>query len=151
MSFAGLLKVTVPLIACIFVSGTMYSAVLAAAPHEDPETAEPAFSGISLLRYYANILYFVLEKEPEEVKARLDKMPFVNVPPGLKEPVDDFTVASLDLAQLLLDIDRNLSLMRENLEQYRYVEVVSQGFTTYGKLVLAREKTASMTKVVETI
>ena len=151
MSFAGLLKVTVPLIACIVVSGTMYSAVFAASPHEDPDTAEQAFNGTSLLRYYANTMYFVLGKQPEEVKAWLDKMPFANVPPVLKEPVDDFTVTSLELSRLLLDINQNLDLMRQHLEQYRYVEVVSQGFTTYGKLVLAREKTASMTKVVETI
>ena len=117
VSLAGLLKVTASLIACVVISGTMYSTVLAAEPHEDPEAVEQTFSGISLLRYYADALHFVLNKQPEEVKARLDKMPFVNVPHDMKELVDDFTVASLDMAWFLLDIDEDLNLMKQKTQK----------------------------------
>lgn len=150
MSLPGLLKATVSLIACIVVSGSMYTAALAAEPHEDPETAKQAFNGVSLLQYYADALHFVSSKQPEEVKARLDKIPFVNIPLGMKESADDFTAASLDLAWLLLDIDQNLSLMRQLLEEDSPVEVVSQGFRTYGKLVSARERVDWATEVVDT-
>ncbi len=149
MSLTGLLKGMVSLVACVVVSGTMYSTVLAAEPHEDPEAAEQTYSGVSLFRYYADILHFALNMQPEEVNARLDNMPFVNVPQDMKELVDDFTVSSLDLAWFLQDIDHDLNLMRELLGQDRLVEVVSQGFRTYGKLVFAREKASQTTEAVE--
>ena len=150
VSLAGLRKVTVSLVACMVVSGTVCPVVLAADPHEDPATAEQAFSGASLFQYYANTLSFVLNRQPEEVETWLGKMPFANVPWSVRDSVDDFAAVSLDVTRLLLDIDQRLSVMRELLAERRRVAVFSEGLKTYGRLVLARDKALRTTRIIET-
>ncbi len=70
-------------IICLTMVFIIGRSVFAVTLHEDPEIANPVFSGISLLRYYSDSLDFVLRKVPTEVEARLEKMPFANIPKSL--------------------------------------------------------------------
>ena len=82
-------------IICAAVLLIISPSVFAVEPHEDPQTAAQVFSGVSLFRYYSGSLDFVLRKDSAEVEARLEKMPFANIPESLKEATDNFTSHSL--------------------------------------------------------
>ncbi len=107
---------------------------LAVEPHEDPQTAETVFSGISLFRYYAASLDFVLTKSPEEVKARLEKMPFANIPQSIGQATDDFALSGISLASLTVAIDEDLSKLRSLAGQFRFDEVAQLAAETSAKL-----------------
>jgi hypothetical protein len=73
--------------AIVFVSSGL--PIQAADPHEDPEKTLPVFSGIALFNYYSETLDFVLAKNPHEVTAKMEKMPFANLPDNLTETTND--------------------------------------------------------------
>ena len=106
-------------------------------PHENPETAELAFNGISLLRYYSSSLDSVLNKDVKETEAKLQKMPFANVPERLTEAMANFAAKGIDISQLVVDIDQNLGILRELLTQSRLEESIELANEISDKLAQA--------------
>ncbi|MDO8688200.1 MAG: hypothetical protein Q7K41_06405, partial [Dehalococcoidales bacterium] len=113
---------TVAVIICLVLLSIMSLPVLAATPHEDPETAKAVFSGVSLFRYYADSLDFVLGKNPAEVEARMGKMSFASLPPGLAEATDSFAISGISLSHRVVGIDADLVKMRALVQQFRLDE-----------------------------
>ena len=149
MLHRNLQKMIVGAIICLVVFCTISPSVFAAEPHEDPATAQEVFSGISLFRYYSSSLDFVLKKEPAEVEARLERMPFASVPQNLREVTDDFAASSIGISYLVVDIDEDLSKLRTLMGQYRFDEATVLADETYSKLSLADgelERTEEATK-----
>ena len=110
-----------------------------AVSHENPETAELAFNGISLLRYYSNSLDSVLRKDAEETETKLQKMPFVNLPECLTEATDNFATDGIDVSHLVVDIDENLDTLRKLLAQSRLEECTEVANEIADKLTQAYE------------
>ena len=150
MLHRNLQKMIVGAIICLVVFCTISPSVFAAEPHQDPETAEPVFSGISLFRYYSNSLDSVLRKDIGEVEARLEKMPFANVPQNLQEVTDDFAASSIGIAHLVVDIDEDLSKLRTLMGQYRFDEATVLADETYSKLSLADGELKRMEEATKT-
>ncbi len=150
MLHRNLQKMIVGAIICLVVFYTINPSVFAAEPHQDPETAEPVFSGISLFRYYSNSLDFVLKKDIGEVEARLEKMPFANVPQALEEVTDDFAASSISISHLVVDIDEDLSKLRALMGQFRLDEATVLSDETYSKLSLADGELERMEEATET-
>ncbi len=149
MLHRNLQKMIVGAIICLVVFCTISPSVFAAEPHEDPTTAEPVFSGISLFRYYSNSLDFVLRKNIAEVEARLEKMPFANVPQNLQEVTDDFAASSIGISHLVVDIDEDFGTLRALMGQFRFDEATVLADEIYSKLSLADgelERTEEATK-----
>ena len=151
MLHRNLQKMIVGAIICLVVFCTISPSVFAAEPHQDPEIAETVFSGISLFRYYSSSLDFVLKKEPAEVEARLERMPFANVPQNLQEVTDDFAASSIGISYLVVDIDEDLSKLGTLVRQYRFDEATVLADETYSKLSLADGELERMEEATETI
>lgn len=115
-------KTIYAILACLLILLVMIPPALAALPHENPDEAPQIFSGLSLFNYYANSLDFVLKKEPMEVEARLQKMPFANLPPSLRGSTDKFTASGINISYLIVDIDRNIEGMRLLVSEFRLSE-----------------------------
>jgi len=128
----------------------MSSSVLAAEPHEDPARANPVFSGISLLMYYSGSLDFVLRKDPAEVEARLEKMPFANIPQSLEEATDSFAAASIGISHLVVAIDEDLVKLRSLMEQFRLDEVTKLIAQTFDRLSQANSELKRIQQATET-
>ncbi|MDP3879520.1 MAG: hypothetical protein Q8Q07_04335, partial [Dehalococcoidales bacterium] len=103
---------------------TISPGVLAAEFHEDPETAEVIFSGISLLRYYSAALDLVLQKNPAEVEARLQKLPLANIPPELAAVTASFAASSIGLSRRVVRIEQYQAQFRALLAQSRLDEAI---------------------------
>ncbi len=135
----------VRLVVAVVISSVMLGTAtplvaLAAQPHEDPETAEPVFSGIALFRYYSASLDFALKKNPEEVQARLEKMPFANISQSLEVPTGIFVSSSVNVSQLLVEVDKNLSELRTLVAQFRLDEAVELATKTSENLSQANNE-----------
>ena len=137
-------------ITCVLISSTISPSVFAAEPHEDPETAKQVFSAISLFRYYSTSLASVLKREPAEVEARLEKMPFANVPQSLKGVTNNFTVPSIDIAYLVVDIHQELVALRTLMEQFRFEEALELANRTSIKLIQADSKLGQIEMATKT-
>lgn len=128
--------------------------------HEDPETAHPAFSGISLLRYYSGSLDFVIQKNPIEVEARLGKMPFANIPQGLEVSAAEFVASSISISHLVVGITDNLDRLVTLRGQFRFDEAIklaaqisdnlSQANSELGHIEQAAKTTGAELKVLST-
>ena len=114
------------------------TSALAVDPHENPNTSTQVFSGVSLFRYYADTLDFVLSMNLDEVRARLEKMPFANVPHILEPARGNFASMGIRLSLLLPSIDEDLSGVRALLEQSRFDEAAELGGKAFGKLSQVR-------------
>lgn len=110
------------IVAGLIICSALATPVLAALPLENPETAEPAFSGVALFSYYSGSLDFVLDKTPSTVESRLEKMPFANVPPGLDQATEEFASGSIDVSQKAVDIDAGIETLRVLVAQSRFDE-----------------------------
>jgi hypothetical protein len=108
--------------ATVLVTSCPVSA-LAAESHENPETAEPVFSGIALFGYYSVSLDSVLLKNPGDVEKKLSLMPFANVPVSINESTQTFSRSAIDIAYLVMDVAGNLSQIQELSHQSRFEEV----------------------------
>jgi len=113
---------------CVAVLATMPPSVaLAAEPHEDTETATEVFSGISLFRYYAASLDSVLKKAPEDVEARLEKMPFAHIPLSLEQVTANFTSAGISLSYLVVAIGEDMQEISALMGEFRLDEAADLG------------------------
>ncbi len=107
------------------------SSALAADPHEDPEAAKLAVGGISLFGYYSSGLDSILIKNTGEVKTRLEKMLFANIPERPETSTDDFVASSVGLSHLVVAIDENLSEFGSLMAQSRLDEAVELADLTF--------------------
>ncbi|MBI4180909.1 MAG: DUF4129 domain-containing protein [Chloroflexi bacterium] len=142
-------RLTVALV-CLLIFSVTGSAVLAAEPHEDPDTAKVVFSGIALLRYYSNSLDFVLGKNPAEVEARLAKMPFASIPQSLEESANDFATASTNISYLVVQIDDGLGKLRGLVGQFRLDEATELAGQISDNLSQAYEELYQIEQAIET-
>jgi hypothetical protein len=110
----------------LVISGIVVTPALAVAPHEDPATAKSVFSGIALFRYYSGSLDFVLQREPVQVEARLNKMPFANIPQGLEQATDEFASSSTNISYMVVDIVEGQARLRTLLGQFRLEEAAKE-------------------------
>jgi hypothetical protein len=109
-------------VAGLVTSSALAAPVLAELPLENPETAEPAFSGVALFSYYSGSLDFVLEKAPSLVETRLGKMPFANVPFSLEQATEQFASSTIDVAGKVVDVDAGIEKLRLLVTQSRFGE-----------------------------
>ncbi len=114
--------------------------VLAATPHEDPETATPVFSAISLFRYYSYSLDSILLKNLAEAEAKLRKMPWANVPESLTPVTEDFATSGINLARLVVQIDQSLNKLRVFQEQSRLDEAAELAIVIFANLAEAKSE-----------
>lgn len=96
---------------------------LAEVPLENPDTARPSFSGIALFMYYSESLDFVLDKSPAEVEARLEKMPFANIPASLDAATQQFTSFTDNVAGQVVYVDEGVARLQILFAQSRFQEV----------------------------
>ncbi len=143
-------KRIVSVVMSMAVLATISPLILAAEPHEDPETAQPVFSGISLLRYYSDSLDFVLQKDPAEVEARLEKMPFANVPQSLKEATGSFAFSGISISHLVVTIDEDLNRLRLLRQQFRLDEARELTEQLWARLSLAHSELDQIERATET-
>ncbi len=108
-------RLAVPSALCLILCLALVSPVLAEAPLENPETAQPAYSGVALLSYYSGTLDLVINQSPAEVEASLQKVPFANIPPSLDQATGQFssstTLVAGGLVHLAAGVD-NLTALR---------------------------------------
>ncbi|MFC2071592.1 DUF4129 domain-containing protein [Chloroflexota bacterium] len=121
-------------VTCVAILFMVSPSVFAAEPHEDPEIARLEFGGVSLFRYYSASLDFVLRKEPAEVEARLEKIPFANIPQSLEGATDNFAASSIGISHLVVEIAEDLDRLRVLGGQFRLGEAVEQAAPTFARL-----------------
>jgi len=124
---------------------------LAFIPHEDPETAEPVFSGTSILMFDADYLNFILQMNPEEVAAMLRKWPLSHISQSIKEATSNFFVSGMSLSHLLVEIDEDTGKLRALREQFRLGEAAEQAAQTSARLAQANNKLEKMEQAIEII
>jgi len=111
--------------------------VYAVNPHEDPARAQPVYSGVTLFRYYSNAIDAVIAKNTEAVYAKLDKMPYANLPGNLTEVTDNFVFSIEDCVKLIVSIDRNMGDLRVLIGQSRLTEAMPLAVIITGDLTSA--------------
>ncbi len=146
----NLMKTTVGAITCLVVACTTIPSAYAAVPHENPETAEQIFSGISLFQYYSGSLDFVLKRELTGVEARLEKMPFANIPQELQEATSDFAASSISTSRLLIEIYKNLDSLRALMSQHRLEEAIQLADEIRPKFSRANQELEQIDKATKT-
>lgn len=92
--------------------------------HENPETARVIYDPISLLRYFSQMETFVLRKDSKAVAQRSGKLPFANVPEGLKETVEDLGASEVEIAKLAAVVDRGVGEVGRLVGEFRFDEAV---------------------------
>ena len=94
-----------------------------ATPHEDPDSADIYYDGIAILGYYADMLNHVLTRVPERVELLREKGPFANVPDRLRDSLDSFGEASVEIAALIVEVEVNLDELNWLASQVRIEEM----------------------------
>jgi hypothetical protein len=137
----GLKKIA--LIACVAACLTMVGTpVFAAEPHEDPETAQTVFSGISLFQFYSDTLDFVLAKSQKDIEINIQKAPFANVPSALEDSLNNYISSVDNFCSLILDIDVGVTDIKVLLQESRYQEATPLIIKTFDDISLAEGKLA---------
>ncbi|MBI2852966.1 MAG: DUF4129 domain-containing protein [Chloroflexi bacterium] len=119
--------------------------------HEDPEQARVIFNAISLFRYYSDSLDLLLKKVPDEVEARLKKMPFANVPEGLSRATGVFASSSTNLSYLVFDIDRAITKLMSLARQSRFDEAAEFTEKILASIVDSEIRLNEMEQAISTI
>lgn len=138
-------------IICATVLLTIGPSAFAAEPHQDPETAELVFSGIALLRYYSAALDFVLVKDPAAVEARLEKMPFANIPQSLEESADEFATSGIIISLLIVAIDEDIDNLRVLIQQYSLEDAIKLATGAFVKISQTNGELERLEQAIETI
>jgi len=124
---------------------------LAFIPHEDPGETEPVFSGTPFLMFNSDYLDYVLQMNPDEVEAILNKQPLLNILPDLKEATGNFFASGRTLSHLMEDIDEDLTNLRALREQMRLDEANEQAEQTSAKLYEANSELQRIERVTASI
>ena len=141
MRYTPLGKIILALLLCAAILGMIpHPVVLAAEPHEDTEVTKVVFSGISLFRYYSGSLDYVLQRNPNTVKERLDKMPFANVPTELDMATETFINSGENVSVLVADAYEGNLTLKELIGEYRIEEAVTQANWIYTLISEARDE-----------
>ncbi|MDD5190267.1 MAG: DUF4129 domain-containing protein [Dehalococcoidales bacterium] len=122
--------------------------VLAADFHQDPDDAIAIFSGVALFTYYADTLDFLLNKDPQEVTNRMDKMPFANIPESLTDVTGNFASSTKSVAGTVVGIETQLDTLRQLRAQSRYDDTIALAQTIWDTITDAQIVTAAMEKAV---
>jgi len=140
MRYTPLGKIILSLILLyVIILGMMpHSVALAVEPHEDVEAAEVIFSGISLFRYYSGSLDYVLQRNPNTVKEKLDKLPFANIPNELDTATDNFSTSGENVSVLVAAVYEGNTILKELIGKYRINEAVTQANWIYARISEAR-------------
>ncbi|MCX6003245.1 MAG: hypothetical protein NTX46_02255, partial [Chloroflexi bacterium] len=125
-------------VVCVAAVVAMSLPVLAVTPHEDPDTAVTVYDGISLFRYYSETWEFVLAKNYEAVQANIQKVSFANLPETLTDTTDHLMSSILEVAQLIVEIDGDMSDLNLLLQQSRFTEVASLSTETIQKVATTK-------------
>ena len=104
------------------LAASLAAPAFAANPHEDPDKAQPAYSAVTLFRYYSDTIDSILAGDAATVTVRLDKMVYANLPPSIGKATDDFVDASMGCVSALPAIDRDVADLRVLLRQSRLEE-----------------------------
>lgn len=135
MRYTPLGKIILSLLLCVAILGMIpQSVVLAVESHEDAEVAEVVFSGISLFRYYSGSLDYVLQRNPNTVKEKLDKLPFANIPPELDTATDNFSISGKSVSVLVAAVYEGIITLQELIGEYRINEAVTQANWIYARI-----------------
>lgn len=139
MRYTPLGKIILSLLLCAAILGMIpQSVVLAAESHEDAEIAEVVFSGISLFRYYSGSLDYVLQRNPNTVKEKLNKLPFANIPSELDTAADNFSTSGKNVSVLVVNVYEGNITLKELIGEYRIDEAVTQANWIYARISEAR-------------
>jgi len=104
---------------------------------ENPDIAISDFDNVGILGYYTSLLDSVLTKPAIDVAALRDKGPFVNIPEGLKESLDNFGNASVDISWLIPQIEADLGNLTVMARQFLLEEMKATCQQTQGNLTRA--------------
>ena len=118
--------------------------------HENPDTVSVEYSGVSLFQYYSETLDFVLMKNPDEVAARQDKMPYAYLKEILSDSMDAFSASSKTIAGLIVDVDAGVANLGVLAEQSRLEEALALSLVLTDGLDAAETELAVMEQAVET-
>lgn len=151
MLYRNLGKRIAGVIICVVVFLSMSPLAFAAEPHEDPDAAEQVFSGISLLRYYSELLDFVLQRNPAGLEALLEKMAFINLSPSLKEASDELAQSAISMSHLLVEFEGDIDKLRKLREQFRLDEATELAGQIRDNLRVAINGMERVAEVIKTI
>lgn len=98
---------------------------MAAEPHQDPAAVPVLFSPVSLLQYYSETQDYLLRRDAPAVAARLEKIPFANIPAVYEEPISSLNRSEVELVSILVRTDDELRNLDALVSQYRYDEAIS--------------------------
>ncbi len=91
--------------------------------HENPDSTETYYDSVAILNYYTLILDHVLERVTSEVMALRSKKPFANIPHGLNNSLEDFTDASVNISESIVQIESGLEDWNQLANQYQLAEI----------------------------
>ncbi len=134
---------------CLIISLILASPALAEAPLENPETAQPAYSGIALLSYYSGTLDFVIEKSSAELQVSLEKVPFANIPPSLDGATEQFSSSTTEAAYDVIYLSEGVDNLTTLYARYRLDEAVELADNLTAVVAEAMEELAQMEQAVE--
>ncbi len=92
------------------------------AKHENPETADIVYDPISLLRYYSKTQDSLLRRDVDSVTKRLEKIPFANVPEGLKDTMNELKPRAIELVNSSVGINEKLNKVSKLMEEFQLGE-----------------------------
>lgn len=144
-------KLMVALLLCPVILCSAVSPVYAATPHENPQASRTLYSAIALFFYYYDSLGFVLQREPLQVEIMLDKMPFANLPPDIEEANVSFVKSSISVANVVVDLDKDVETVRTLLRQSRFAEIAGLSNVIMAHLSTMRTGVSSMKDAAELI
>ena len=143
-------RTAVPAVAVwLIVSLVLVSPALAEVPLENPETAQPAYSGVALLSYYSGTLDFVIEKSPADVEASLEKVPFANIPPSLDEATEQFGSSTAEVAYEVVYVSEGVDNLTALVAQSRLDEAGELADNLTAVVAQAMTELAQMEQAVE--
>ena len=125
------------------------SPALAEVPLENPDTAQPVYSGVALLSYYSGTLDLVIGMSPEAVGVSLEKVPFANIPPGLQGATEDFSLSTTRLVYDLVYVSAGVDNLTDLVAQARTDEVAVLADNLTATLAEARTDLAQMEQAME--
>ncbi|MBN2238620.1 MAG: hypothetical protein JW712_02510 [Dehalococcoidales bacterium] len=108
--------------------------------HEDPDAARMTFSSIALFNYYSTTLDYVFLKQPDIVRERMVKMPFANIPVNITEPVNEYSLIAIDIAEQVSDIDKHVRELEKLVDQSRMDEAIQLSKRLYLEISLAKQQ-----------
>jgi hypothetical protein len=93
-------------------------------PHQDPTTAESIFDAYSFLTYYANIFMLISLREYENATKLITQLKLLHIPEDLRYIIQRYNNLTLELNQILANLEKMLEEVSTLLSQYRLEEAL---------------------------